>query len=337
MIADHVFQVMPKDKKPAERYQRINEIFNLRRGRNAVVRMAELAEMLGVSLRQINTDLQKMRGELNAPLEYDAAQRGWRYTDAFDIVQGIPLSREDVLTLRIFMEMLGKNGYLKDFDRLPQVLNKIYRASRGWVDLKTADQAVYFDPLPQYEGARHLGFMLDAIENSRRIRFLYHAFHAAKPKTVEFDPWFLRHYDRRWYVGGFSHDVSELFVRVFPLERIVGTPEHAGFCHDKPADFRAASYWEHIYGITMPPGGRVEEVLLEFSALQGKYFLHTPFFEPFEVLENTPERLVLRFHLIPNIDLERKLASYGADLRVLAPASLAERMRAFFSAAAERY
>ncbi|MEI6411089.1 MAG: WYL domain-containing protein [Bacteroidota bacterium] len=328
---------MPKDKKPALRYQRINDIFNRRRGKNTVVRLQDLADELGVSLRQINEDIRVMREEMGAPMEYVAAQRGWRYSDEFNIVEGIALSREDVLLLRIFMETLNQSGYLKDFSHLPQVLNKIYKASRGWVDMKAPEKAIYFDPLPHYEGARYLGFMLDAIETARRIRFQYQGFHAVSPKTVEFDPWFLRHYDRRWYVGGFSHDPTERFVRVFPLERILGTPERIGYCHDKPRDFSADSYWKNIYGITVPPGGVVEEVLLEFIPLQGKFFLQTPFYEPFEILENTEARLVVRLHLIPNIDLERKLASYGADVKVLAPVGLAEKMRTFLEAGARRY
>lgn len=93
----------------------------------------------------------------------------------------------------------------------------------------------------------------------------------------------------------------------------------------------------HIYGITVPPNGAVEQIVLEFSPIQGKYFLGSPFIEPFEVLESGPDRLLIRLSLIVNIDLVRKLASFGSDVRVIKPESLSDTMRHFFEAALEHF
>lgn len=328
---------MPLDKKPELRYQRINDILNRRSSATAVIRLEDLAAELRVSLRQINTDIKVMREELKAPLEYDYRLKGWRYTEEFDYVDRLPLRRQDILHLRIAVEMLAKGGQLKNFKELPGILHKIYKASRRWISDKTPEKAIYFDPLPHYDGAKHLGFFLDAIENYRQITFQYQSFHTNQPKTVVFDPYFLRHYDRRWYVGGFSHDPEELFVRVFPLERIAGQPAATGFFHDKPAQYSADTYWKHIYGITVPPDGKPEEVVLAFTAIQGKYFQSTPFFDPFDILEDTPDKLVVRLLLIPNIDLIRKLASLGQGVKVEAPASLAEALKSFHFKAYQQY
>lgn len=126
-------------------------------------------------------------------------------------------------------------------------------------------------------------------------------------------------------------------MRVFPLKRVEGEPRHVGYCHDKPRDFDAAAYWRHIYGITIPPNGRVESVVVEFSPPQDKYFLDTPFFEPFEVLEQSPLGLTLRFSLMANIDLIRKLASLGADVHVVEPQHLRDALRDFFRRALQQY
>ena len=320
---------MPKDKKPFERLLRINDLLNLRKGGQAVVTARELMDVLGISRRQLVEDLRQLK-ERGAPLEYVAAQRGYRYTDAFDFSDNIPLSADDVLHLRMAVELLAKVNHLEGFQRLPEVFEKIRRSVRRWVDRQATEKAIYFDPLPHYEGGVHLSFFLRAIEGSHRVEFDFQAFHSTAPKRVVFDPYFLRHYDRRWYVGGFSHDPSEGFIRTFPLERIVGTPVQTGYFHHKPKDYNPDTYWKHIYGITIPPGGVVEEVLVEFSPIQGKYFLTTPFFEPYEVLEDSPERLLVRLRIIPNIDLVRKLASYGKAAKVLQPQSLANKLKLHF-------
>jgi len=265
--------------------------------------------------------------------------KGWRYRPGnfFTIVDNIPLTGEDLAALRIAVETLAKVNHLKGYEQLPAVFAKIHRAAKKWMgNAPAVGRAVYFDPLPRYDGSKHLPFFLEAIEASRRTEFKYRAFHAQGPKSVTFDPWFLRHYDRRWYVGGFSHDPDEQFVPVFPLERIEGNPETVGYFHDKPPDFDAASYWQHIYGISLPRGGQVERIVLEFSAIQGKYFLSSPFIEPFEVLSSDEQHLTISLNLIVNYELVRKLASFGSDVRVLEPASLAENMRSFFQEALAR-
>lgn len=327
---------MPRSKQPFARLQRISDILQTRSSARTVVKAEALAEEVGISLRQLRTDMEILRRK-GAPLEYDAVLKGWRYREGayFTILDNIPLTGEDLACLRIAVETLAKVNHLKDFERLPEVFGKIHRAARKWLggDGKVVGKSVYFDPLPRYDGGKHLPFFLEAIDQSRRVEFQYQPFHTDAPKTVVFDPWFLRHYDRRWYVGGFSHDPAEQFVRVFPLERIDGAPKNIGYCHEKPRDYDAGTYWRHIYGITVPPRGQVERIELEFSPIQGKYFLSSPFFEPFEVLESNPERLVVILNLIVNIDLVRKLASFGSDVRVLKPESLAETMKRFFESA----
>ncbi|MCY7329088.1 MAG: WYL domain-containing protein, partial [Saprospiraceae bacterium] len=286
---------------------------------------------------QLNDDIKYMR-EQGAPLEYVHALRGWRYAEGrdFAVVEDQLLSDDEVLNLRMAIETFNKiNNNDKAFGALPDLFRKIYRAAVKWTQPDTYQKNIYFDPLPHYEGGKHLRFFLQAIEEKRTVTFQYLAYHAEQPKTVRFDPYFLRHYDRRWYVGGFSPD--EGFVRTFPLERIVGQPVPQVFLHERRAQYDAGTYWQDIYGITVPPNGQIEEVLLEFIPLQGKYFLSTPFFEPFAVIENTPEKLVVRLKIIPNIDLVRKIASLGADVRVLAPASLADELRRFFAASLRQY
>ena len=210
------------------------------------------------------------------------------------------------------------------------------RAVRSWVSPNALQKAIYFDPLPRYEGAKHLTFFLKAIEESRRVEFQYLAFHADNAKIVLFDPWFLRHYDRRWYVGGFSHDPAEQFVRVFPLERMVGEPVAVGYYHDKPPAYNAETYWRHIYGISVPKDGKIEQVVLAFSPLQAKYFMSSPFFEPYKIIESNKEQVVVGMDLIVNVDLVQKLASYGAGIMVLQPASLVVTMKRFFEDALQR-
>jgi len=330
---------MPKDKKPAHRYRRIHEIFSRRSGKNAVVKLEWLAEELGISLRRLSDDMKHMR-EKGAPFEYVPALRGWRYEADrnFAVVDEQLYSEDEIANIQLAIGMLNRIDPGNTLNKLPEIFVKIYKASRNWNTPKQPQKHIYFDPLPKYEGNKHLAFFLKAIEETRRVSFQYRSFRPGDPgKTVVFDPWFLRHYDRRWYVGGFSHDPDEMFVRTFPLERMEGTPQIVGWFHDRPPSYDAATYWKHIYGITVPPKAQVEEVVLEFTAHQGRYFTTTPFFEPYTILENDAQKLIVSMRLIPNIDLVQKLGSLGKEVKVLAPHSLVMEMKDFYQKALGRY
>jgi predicted DNA-binding transcriptional regulator YafY len=241
------------------------------------------------------------------------------------------------MKLRIAAETLNSYAHLDAYRDLPNIVEKIQNSLQRWKSEKPTHRAIYFDTPPRYEGIANLSFFFKAIEESRQVSFLYHSFHAGHPKVVLLDPYFLRQHAHRWYVGGHSHDPTEGFIRTYPLERIVGTPEQKGFSYTKPQDYDPESYWRDIFGISRPPNGVVEVVVVEFDSLQGKYFLTRPFFEPFEVLEDCPQRLVVRFNIIVNHELVAEIAKLGAHAKILEPPNLAIKVRDFFYDAYCRY
>lgn len=319
---------MPRNSNAFDRYQRINELFNLRKGNQAVVTTSELMQILDISRRQLRTDIQKMK-EIGAPLQYIASERGWRYEHPFDFSDSIPFSGEDIMKLHLAVATLNQINQIPEFKGLEEILDKIRRSVSRWVDQKASAKSLFFDTIQSYEGSIHLPFFLHAIESNRQVVFEYQSFNASEPRQLVFDPYFLKQHDYRWYVGGFSHDSSENFIRTFPLERITGKPGFSGRFFNKPKDFDPKDYWRQIIGIFRPPNGVPEIITLEFSYLLGRYFLSTPFYEPFSILEESSEQLIIQMEIIINIELIRKIASYGKDVRVITPVHFAEMIRDF--------
>jgi predicted DNA-binding transcriptional regulator YafY len=315
---------MPKNKSPHQRYQRIHELITRYSSATAVVKMSFLREQLGISQSQLDQDFRVLREEYNLPLQYDYRLKGWRYSEpVVSLDDNTLMTKNELLLLRMSIEMLDKGGQLKNFDALPGLFSRIRKASREWVNPRSTKKAIYFDPLPQYAGSAHLGFFLEAIDYNKEVQFDYRSFRADDPgKTVVLKPYFLRHYERKWYVGGHTNDPSENFVRVFPLERITNTPAYTGHFFRQPEGYDAQSYWKNIYGITIPPSGAIERVVLSFDGMAGRYFLASPFYEPFTVVEESAEKVVIALHLIPNVDLVRKLMSLADGLTILEPESL---------------
>lgn len=328
---------MSNEVKVTDRLFRLNDYFNARSSTQSAVHINELMDKFEIKRAQLFKDFEQLK-QLGAPLIYDRSLRGHRYEKVFPLADRTVFTPEELAHLRIGIAMLSKIHHLEGFQQLPAVFSKIRKSIRKWSEQEAPRNSIFFDPLPKYEGGKHLAFMLQAIEYSWQITFDYQSFRANdRPKTVVFDPYFLRHYNRRWYVGGFSHDPKEGFVRTFPLERIVGDPEKSGYFHDKAEDYDPENYWKNIYGITVPPKKQVEDVLLRFTYQQGRYFETTPFFTPFKVTERTDDLLTIRLRLIPNFDLTQKIASLGSGVKVLQPQWLADEVQSYLQKALRQY
>lgn len=95
--------------------------------------------------------------------------------------------------------------------------------------------------------------------------------------------------------------------------------------------------WQHVIGINRPANGQVEAVVLEFNRVQGKYFESQPFYQPYKILERTEDKLVVQLDIMVEIELRRKIASYGDEVVVLSPEWLRKDMEGFFQRAAGHY
>jgi predicted DNA-binding transcriptional regulator YafY len=311
------------------RLSRLCTRFSRETGSNAVLKLSDLWRSLEISERTINEDIRVLRDELDAPLVYDRALRGWRFTRPFFIHQ-FELTQDQLAQIWIGIELMQRLGVLQENSGLEKAFQSLHYTAREKAQKAAETKQIYFDPFPKSDTSAYIPMFLHGIDEGLQLQFEYMPFHAPEPKSVVFDPWFLRFFDRRWYVGGFSHDPSEGFVRTFPLDRIVAPPTVLKAAPRKPSEFKASNYWQNIYGITIPPGAKPENVVLRFSTLQGKYFLSAPFYEPFQVLEQTDSYILIQMQIIINIELIRKLASYGTEVKVQEPQSLKDQLRQFF-------
>ena len=330
---------MPLNKQQLQRLRRIDELFNLRKG-TVVTRDELMAQCGDISLRTLRYDISYLRDTMQAPIVFDSARNGYYYSHPYTIPVFLGLSSDDMHHLSMAMGILSQFQELAIFQGLDDTIQGIMKGVNGWVKdnpRPSTPKALFFDPVHTYKGTEHIPVFLQAIELSRQVHFIYQSFTSPGPRSITLDPFFIRQFDQRWYVGGFSHDESEKHVRNFPLERIVGKPEIGGFYHQRHEDHDPVLYFSRVYGVMRPLGGAVEEIVLLFSPLQAKYYLSRPF-HPYEhIVWHHDGSLEVRLKLMINVELVRKLASFGKDVKVLKPEVLQKKVQQFFQQALERY
>jgi predicted DNA-binding transcriptional regulator YafY len=324
---------MPKNKNQIQRYQVINHLLNLRKG--AVVHISELVDRCNASERTVKGDIQFLRNQYDAQIEYDTQRNGYYYVEPFDLPIDLALTQTDVARLQIAVETLNQFQHLDIFKDLRGVFQKINQSVRFKLDKDpSVSKAIYFEPVPFYRGTEHIPIFLKAIEATRSLRFQYQSFKSAQAFEHEINPYFLQEFGNRWYVIGLSKTHQK--ITSFALERITDNPEILKTYFAIPKDFKPEKYFDNTYGMTHDYDIPIEEIILQFKPLQAKYFKSKPFHH-YEVVEDVQDCFIVKMNLIVNYELVRKIVSMGNEVKVLHPQSLIQIVKQFFEEANKNY
>jgi predicted DNA-binding transcriptional regulator YafY len=235
----------------------------------------------------------------------------------------------------------GRNGYFIDKDRSVDLdtflgfLDTVATAdllTQSLKESKTAMNYISFESEGSFRGVGYLKDILFAIKNRRKISFVHENYTAGTRKKYRIDPYLLKEYQNRWYVIGI---VEGRHFRTFGIDRIEALEVAAEVF--KAEKFENPSVlFDNIIGLTNAEG-RVEEVLLSFHPVQGKYIKSLPLHRSQKVLKDSKKELVVSLNLVPNFELQQKLLMMGNAVKVLKPVSLARDIKRTLSLALKQY
>ena len=174
------------------------------------------------------------------------------------------------------------------------------------------------------QGTENLYGLLHSIKNGFQINFSYQKFWDDVAEKRSFEPYALKEFKNRWYVIG--KDLKDEKIKSFALDRL--TDLHITKRAFKyPKDFDIEEYYKHCFGIISPNGSKPQEIILSFDPIQGKYIKSLPLHESQIVILETKSELQIKLFLCVTFDFELELLSYGENVKVLNPKSLADRIR----------
>jgi len=175
------------------------------------------------------------------------------------------------------------------------------------------------------KGTEHLAGVLHGIRNNLLLLFAYHKFYEEESESRRIIPYVIKESKNRWYVIG--HDLDRDATRVFAIDRISELEFGKRYTGRLPKVDIDALY-RHSFGIILPrEDQKVEEIVLSYSAFQGKYVKSMPLHESQEVLLDDEDEVRIRLQLYVTHDLIMEILSVGAEVKVLEPQSLADIVR----------
>jgi predicted DNA-binding transcriptional regulator YafY len=338
---------MPKNRHQLERFERIIELLNLRKG--VYVSTEEILSNFDVKRSTIMEDISLLRNPpYNAPIVYDKKQKGFCLDGTYKMPRkGIGLSREDMQQLKFAVRTLRQFQHLDVFKNLEGVIQKIENSVKYRLDTEgSVSDNIFFEPVPFYQGTQHLSIFLKAIDNHRVIAFDYQSFKSSEARHHIIEPYFLQEHSHRWYIIGracnleTSNTTPTDSMFTFALDRVLNNDKlEIQKAYFKPnIDFNCADYFHHTFGITRSYAPNdVQIIELQFAPIQAQYFESKPFHEYTILNRENNGTLTVQLQLVVNYELIRKIVGMGSEVKVLKPQNLIDAVKQAHEKALKQY
>lgn len=267
----------------------------------------------------------------------------WLHTDYSG---GIPIPRrtfhchrekiQELFDINIECDRRTSEYYIEDCqtlanDKIRSWLLETFSVNNLAAEQQHLHDRILLEKIPS--GEIYLTSVIEAMRDSRIIKFTYKSFTDAAPHDVYLQPYFVKVFRQRWYVIGYTSAYNG--IRTYSIDRFENI-EVTKESFEYPSDFIPEEYFDGCFGI-MYSNLPCESVVLKVSSVQAGYFKTLPLHETQKTVSDTETHTVFKYEMKITNDLIKEILSYGADVEVISPQSLRSKIEKHLSAALQKY
>jgi predicted DNA-binding transcriptional regulator YafY len=320
-----------KGRKP-KRYSQVARISIMLRRLIGGATVAELADELQVTKRQVHRDLQQIE-DSGYPLAQENGR--WRLPPGFKGLE-VAVSPYELMSLHLALTHLA---YLKGTPFVEDLEAVIRKVEAGLPDkVRNHLERIITTFAPLQRPVRAYATQRQVIESVRKalLRQLTVVLHGyrkpeGRPQDYQVDPYGLILYQYGLYLIGYSHPARAL--RIFALERV----KTITVTEDMFVLPRSASYMERLDRTF----GLIDETPQEVKiwiASEWAYFVKERSWYPTQKLQSQKDGSVILTMQCGGLDeLTAWVLSFGPGAKVLSPQSLIDQVSSQLTAAAQSY
>lgn len=284
-----------------------------------------LAERFEISRKTAQRTIQFLRDRMLAPLAYDAARKGYYYTEkTFDLPR-LRATQEELLSVLLARRLLSRCAGGLISEQIRRMTRKLFQNSNGHFqitpeDIDEAFSAEWHGHAPA--APQVFQQVVNALLNRRMLRFSYRSPGTSALTKREAEPHHLQHYMANWVLIAFCH--SRTAWRKFYLSRMEGLD-----VLDTAFSRRPKEDWWHLleesFGIFQGP--KAVKVTLRFTPFRARW-IKEQHWHPEQEMTLLPDGgLDLSFPVADFREVKMKILQFGADVKVMAPEDLANEIR----------
>lgn len=266
------------------------------------IKMLDENLQIGFSIRTLQRDIKEIRNVFGIDIEYSKSQKGYF------------ISQNEA-------ENMNFQRRLEAFDMFNS--------------LNLAQDLTPFIHLEKRrpQGTENLYGLLHAIKNRLQIKFAYQKF-CDEISQRHVEPYGLKEFNNRWYV--LVKDYKDGNIKSFALDRLTAL-EMTSHNFKYPKNYNIEKSYRYCFGIISSDDETPQEIILSFTSFQGKYIKTLPLHHTQQILVDNDKEMKIKLTLFPTLDLLMELLSFGANMRVIEPKSLAEQIKQAHEQAFRQY
>lgn len=255
----------------------------------------------------------------------------YRYKDPEFSIFKTPMKADEVVQLIQTLRLLKRFKGMPQFDWIDEIAERIGASLK--INEKT-DEVVGFDENLDLVGMDYFTPLFNAIVDKQPLKLTYQSFRHGSEDTIVVHPYYLKQYNKRWFLIGWNDD--EDFMANFAFDRIKQI-DNAKVPY-KPTDVNFFDYFDEMVGVSKDMRTEPQKVMLWVSNSSWPYVKTKP-------LHGATQRLVkmdetgayITIEVYLNYELEQQILSFGENVKVLEPIELKERMKQRLSKAVNNY
>ncbi len=281
-----------------------------------------LGEEWEVSPKTIQRDIDYIRYELDAPVEYDSARHGYCYTEESYRLPAMNISESDLFAVCIAERALKQFEDTPLYDKLVSVFGKIENALPDKLSIHPAwvDNRIFFFPEPSTTinpGVWEI--VATALRDNRRLRITYRGPGKKKAADRDVEPYHLVNFKGEWYLSSFC--CSKQAIRTFAVSRIVGA-RALSESFVMPEKFDREKMFGDQFGIIWKEESY--KVRIRFDVNVAPYIVERDWHPQQKIVKRKDGSIVLEFVTNHISEVKKWVLSWGPGARVLAPPFLVE-------------
>ncbi len=315
-------RTMPGSRPPLERMLKIHHAIQSGRYPNAT----SLAGEMEVSTKSIHRDLEFMRDRMELPLDYDAAHKGYHYTQEVGNFPTLQITEGELFALLVAEKALQQYRGTTFERPLISAFKKMAASLPDTVSLSIADWEQTISFRTRAEPILNLK-IFDALSKAsgqrKQLQLTYRKPGQRATELRIVDPYHLANINGEWYLFAWCHLRKD--IRTFVPARILAA-EPTGKIFARPQKFSLEKRLRDSFGVQSGHGNF--EVVLQFNELVADYIREKKWHESQVLTELKDGGLELRMKLSSLVEVERWILGWGGNARVIQPDELAESVAA---------
>lgn len=231
--------------------------------------------------------------------------------------------------ISVMSRIKGRPGY----ESLNEVILKLEKEIMGNKQLPVI---MSYDENKYLKGLKHLEELIGAIKDKLPLKLFYKSYKSEEEEKIIVYPYYLKQYNKRWFLFGNRKDQPDPdYVPQFAIDRI----NKIDPCHPEKEKFIESTvdieeYLKHVIGVSTNFHLQPQNIILKFHPNRYDYAKTKP---PHEIKFRDDINKTLQIRVVHNKELEQLILSYGADVKVISPPTLKNRIKDIIDKMANNY